>query len=516
MATPAVSVTVGTICGEPLNGKRDCLACLVRGGLDEPGEESAPALSSLGFGDFEIERREDGSFWELGHGAMGITYRALDKVLHRRIALKVIDVPAEAGGAHAARERFLREARAAAALRHPNAAGVFQFGASPEVDRCYYAMELVEGETLEALVRRDGPLKVELALEIALQVTRALIAAEIRSSQTSVALPVEQLVTRKVPAPVIKLLRRTLATDPAERPQSARALLSELELCRAAMEAAPRRRRRLLRVALGLGLLAICAGGLTSYLLHRHPAAPALPPEKSIAVLPFENLSKDRENAFFAAGIQDDVLTSLAQIHELKVISRTSVMTYKPGARNMHEIGQALNVANVLEGSVRRAGDRVVVNVHLVDTRTDQQLWANHYDNRLADSLGLQGELAKQIALALEAKLASEEKARLETKPTANPEAYVLYLKALAREAGVNQSAEDITAATQLYAQAIALDPKFALAYARLSIVESYLALKLSKTRALRAEARAAAEEALRLSPSLGGSPYGAWTLLVF
>ena len=134
------------------------------------------------FGDFEIARREDGSFWELGRGAMGVTYRADDKVLNRSVALKVIDVPEAmgAGDGQMARDRFLREARAAAAFRHPNVAGVFHFGASPGGDGCYYAMELVEGETLEALVRRDGPLKVQTALEIAIQVTRALVAAAAR------------------------------------------------------------------------------------------------------------------------------------------------------------------------------------------------------------------------------------------------------------------------------------------------------------------------------------------------
>jgi hypothetical protein len=157
MAPPAVSATFCSICGEPLNGQRDCLACLVRGGLDQPNDETVAPANSLVFGDFEIERRGDGSFWELGHGAMGVTYRATDTVLRRSVALKVIDLPAAAGGGQNARERFLREARAAAALRHPNVAGVFQFGAAPEFDRCYYAMELVEGETMEALVRREGP-----------------------------------------------------------------------------------------------------------------------------------------------------------------------------------------------------------------------------------------------------------------------------------------------------------------------------------------------------------------------
>src|SRR5438552_10514137 len=182
MATSRASgVTVCSICGEPLNAKGECLACLLRTGLDESVVETKPSASIV-FGDFEIMRREDGSFWELGHGAMGVTYLAMDKVLHRRVALKVIEVPAVSNrrDSQMVRDRFLREARAAAALRHPNVAGVFQFGALPDASHCYYAMELVEGETLEARVQRDGPFKAEPALEIAIQVTRALIAAAAR------------------------------------------------------------------------------------------------------------------------------------------------------------------------------------------------------------------------------------------------------------------------------------------------------------------------------------------------
>src|SRR6266404_8701313 len=177
METLSAAATVCSVCGERLNIKAQCLACLLRGGLDDPAEHCLPPPASLVFGNFEIARREDGSFWELGCGAMGVTYRATDKVLHRTVALKVIEVPAAAGDSRTVRERFLREARAAAALKHPNVAGVFQFGAPPDINRCFYAMELVEGETLEARVRRDGPLDVELALEIAIQVTRALLAA---------------------------------------------------------------------------------------------------------------------------------------------------------------------------------------------------------------------------------------------------------------------------------------------------------------------------------------------------
>ncbi|MGI8957357.1 MAG: protein kinase domain-containing protein [Chthoniobacterales bacterium] len=530
--------------------------------------------------------------WDLGHGAMGVTYRARDKVLQREVALKVIDMPTAPDDARTARERFLREARAAAVLRHPNVAGVFQFGAA---DRCYYAMELVVGETLEARVRREGPLAPGAALEVAIQVARALVAAashglvhrdlkpanimlvpnetcmareevkvidfglakvtgeaadamdlthgafvgtptfaspeqfagkaadarsdiyslgvtlwyalsgevpyrgktieEIRSSREEATLPVEELVARKVPAPLLRLLRRTLATDPGERPQSARALLGEMEACRAALS---RRRTATVLAILFAGVLS-----LASYLFWQNSDENP-PPEKSIAVLPFENLSKDETNAFFAAGIQDDVLTSLAKIHELRVISRTSVMSYeKPGARNMREIGRALGVENVLEGSVRREGDRVLLNVQLIDARRDRHLWAERYDRTGADAIGLQGELASEIAAALEAKLAPEEAALLVKKPTADPEAYALYLKGLGWERVVNPSDESRTAAEQLYAQAIALDPKFALARARLAIVETRLADGADGPNP-GANARQAAEDALRLSPSLG------------
>src|SRR4029453_2017083 len=172
----AIAVTICSVCGEPLNAKGQCVACLLRTGLDKSVVETkSPA--SLVFGDFEIARREDGSLWELGRGAFGVTYLAVDNVLRRKVALKVIDVPVAARTSHAVRERFLREARAAAALRHPNVAAVFQFGAASDGSRCFYAMELVEGETLETRVRRDGPLNAKLAVEIAIQITRALMAA---------------------------------------------------------------------------------------------------------------------------------------------------------------------------------------------------------------------------------------------------------------------------------------------------------------------------------------------------
>src|SRR5213083_2412753 len=182
MATSRASgVTVCSICGEPLNAKGACVACLLRTGLEKSSTFDTKSLAPLVFGDFEVARREDGSFWELGRGAFGVTYLAVDNVLRRRVALKVIDVPAAARGSHTMRERFLREARAAAALRHSNVAAIYQFGASPNGSRCFYAMELIQGETLETRVRRDGPLNPKLALEIAIQIASALMAAAAQS-----------------------------------------------------------------------------------------------------------------------------------------------------------------------------------------------------------------------------------------------------------------------------------------------------------------------------------------------
>ena len=217
-------------------------------------------------------------------------------------------------------------------------------------------------------------------------------------------------------------------------------------------------------------------------------------PEKSVAVLPFANLSADKENAFFTEGVQDDILTALAKFADLKVISRTSVASYVAGPhRNLREIGQELGVANILEGSVRRDGGKVRVTAQLIEMRTNTHLWAETYDRELADVFAIQSDIAQRIATALEAKLAPEEKARLDAKPTTNSEAYVLYVTA--------RGTEDQIEAEKIYMQAIALDPGFALAYAQASILNSGFSVD---DRARKARARALAEEALRLSPALG------------
>jgi TolB-like protein/Tfp pilus assembly protein PilF len=274
---------------------------------------------------------------------------------------------------------------------------------------------------------------------------------------------------------------------------------------------ARKHRNRRLGIA-ALALVVVLAAGTLWWWMKRAPSsatltasAPAIgAPAKSIAVLPLENLSDDKENAFFADGIQDDVLTSLAKIKDLKVISRTSVMGYRnKGARNLREIGKELGVASVLEGSVRRVGNRVLVNVQLIDTATDQHLWAERYDRTLTDSISLQGELATEIAGALRSTLTAEEKARVESKPTDNPDAYVAYLRGREAQLRPETSRDNFLSAESFYKQAIALDPKFVLARARLSLVQALIYEYFEPNNAARlAESRTNAEEALRLDPN--------------
>ena len=226
--------------------------------------------------------------------------------------------------------------------------------------------------------------------------------------------------------------------------------------------------------------------------------------EKSIAVLPFENFSAEKENAFLADGIQDDLLTNLAKIKDLKVISRTSVMKYRaPAARNIGEIGRSLGAANILEGSVRRLGDRIAVNVQLIDARTDHHIWAERYDRGIADSVGIQGQLATEIADALRATLTAEEKVRVEQKPTQSADAYVLYLRALPFEQSPDALLQDYKRAEQLYPDAIALDPNFALAHAHLASTCAEIFHFHEPLDSWKAKARREAETALRLQPNL-------------
>ncbi len=530
-------------CGAPLlglAGEEGCLNCLLSTGIEgEP--EDAQALPNEPvrrlYQHYEILTRLDGSPWELGRGAMGVTYKARDVNLDTPVALKVIN--ARFSSRPEARQRFLHEAQAAAQLRHPNVASVFHFGTidntSPAAEAtsgekshggdCFYAMELVDGESLEARLRRTGPLNVELALDIALQVARALAAAEKRglihrdlkpsnvmlaaktevypahdalgvSQQVSVKvidfglaklggderastttgrflgsraissperklagrvgrrsdiyslgaslwyslsgklpgvypadmpLPVDQLTGRRIPAPVIMLLRLMLAADPEDRPHSAVELTEALQGCLEAVRNARRssqRRARRWAVAACLSLAAALVGAL----IHFAPS-PA-PQDKSLAVLPFRNLSNDPVNTFFVEGVQDDILSRLVKIRDLKLINHVGASRFPADApRDLRAIGRTLGVRHLLEGSLRRAGDRVLLHVSLIDTRDGHEVWSEGYDRKLVDAINLQGELASKIADALDAKLSPRERGDVRANSTRNPDAYVLYLR---------------------------------------------------------------------------------------
>jgi len=601
------------------------MVCLFDAALDRDAEEEtevAFASTPDQFGAYTIERHVDSSVWELGRGAMGVTYRAIDKVLDRPVALKIINTNLGSRSAEA-RERFMREARAAGALRHPNVATVYQFGVREETGQFFYAMELVEGETLEERVRRLGPLDVLTTIDIALQVTAALAAAEerglvhrdlkpgnlmlvgagndvvvgtdrpavrptsqrdvptvkvidfgvakavaektnamalthggfvgtpafaspeqftnapvdvrsdiyslgatlwflltghilfggrtveeIRDARQSKPLPVEQLKAARIPRRFIALLMSMLAIEPAARPARAHELIAKLQTIRASIVD---RRKIGARVAVAAILVAL-ATIIAVRLFHLYPskAPPSAVSEKSIAVLPFENLSRDPDNAYFADGIQEEILTRLASIAGLKVISRTSTQQYPSKPRNLTEIAKQLGVANILEGSVQKAADQVRVNVQLINAQTDSHLWAETYDRKLTDIFGVESEVAKVVAESLQAKLTGSEQQALAAKPTNNPEAYDAYLRGLSCEArshvpSWSTSSELVWKAIGFYERAVQLDPNFAPAWARLSRMDGFFYFNPddpSTTAARRDAAKGALEHAQKLEPN--------------
>ncbi len=598
-------------CGRPLTQRGpngECLRCLVS--LTFLGDDELPQRPAargrltpgpLRYAHFEVETGADGFPIELGAGAMAITYRARDTVLNSLVALKVIDrkVAQNAG----ARSRFLREARAAANIRHPNVARVTYYG--EQDGECFYAMELVEGETLEARVRRDGPMPLAVALDVIEQAARALVAAEacgvvhrdikpsnvmlesdptgalrvklidygvakvmgpqtqsgaeqthagfigtpafaspeqfagagqlpvdtrsdiyslgitlwylltgrtpfigrtmeeIRERQAT-HLPLEQLKKLHLPGRVVALLKSMLAADPNHRPQSARELLLAVHSCNDRFNAEARRRRRkaiIMNAALMLATVAIAIGAWMYQRLR-----PFIPEERSIAVLPFENLSSDKENAYFAEGIQDEILTRLSKIANLKVISRTSTQHYQSAPKNLRDIAKQLGVAHIVEGSVQKSADTVRINVQLIKAASDSHVWSDTFDRKLTDILSVETEVAKTIADQLRAKITGVEQQVIAAKPTNNPQAYDAYLRGLAYTLKTAYTPENSLGAQKYVKEAVRLDPGFALGWALLSYVDAsgYLTQSLQPTVALREEAHAAAETAMRLQPNLG------------
>src|SRR5438270_8129763 len=265
-----------------------------------------------------------------------------------------------------------------------------------------------------------------------------------------------------------------------------------------AVSAAGGHRRRNIMMLVATGIIISATAGF--FLL---PHASARKIDKSIAVLPFENFSDEKENAYFADGIQDDILTNLSKIGDLKVISRTSVMSYRGHAPNVRDIGKALGVSTILEGSVRRSGNRVRVNVQLIDATTDEHLWANDYDRDLTDVFAIQTDLAQKIANELQAKLSPIEKAQIENKPTQNSEAYLAFIRAHDLWSSSYESLEKLKLGEAAYQRAIDLDPKFALACARYSQLESWFVHSFEGTPLRRQRARDLAQRALQLQPDL-------------
>jgi serine/threonine protein kinase len=312
-----------------------------------------------------------------------------------------------------------------------------------------------------------------------------------------------------------QIINKTLRKDREERYQNAKEMLEALKNLRHKLEFTAESERstktpswlRWTRSAAALALVLLVAAFALALPFYRHRnLTTSLPPEKSIAVLPFENLSKDEENAFFAGGVQDEILSDLAKIADLKVISRTSVMQYKTGAeRNVREIAKTLGVSHVVEGSVQRAGGRIRVSAQLIDARTDNHLWAEHYDRDFSDVFAIQTEIAQQIANQLQAKLSPEESAVIAERPTADLVAYAYYTKAKEMDMLTNWEGDEkkLNQKVELLEKATQRDPNFAIAYCALAKTQVDLGDVTEDHKKHLELAKKAAEAALRVRPDL-------------
>jgi serine/threonine protein kinase/Tfp pilus assembly protein PilF len=316
-----------------------------------------------------------------------------------------------------------------------------------------------------------------------------------------------------VPIKLEAIVRKTLRKDTDQRYQRAGELLADLRSFKSELETAGsvsagffvRQIKQYKRAVLLMLALAMLAAATFAYFFFFVASAPSSN-EKSIAVLPFENLSEEKSNAYFADGIQDEILTRLSKIADLKVISRTSTQRYKRTSQPPSEIAHQLGVANLLEGSVQKTNDQVRINVQLIRAANDSHLWAETFDRRLTDIFSVESEVAKAIADQLRAKLTRQEEQIITATPTENAEAYDAYLRGLAYSLKTGNSPANTLAAQKYLKEAVQLDPKFALSWALLSYVDAlgYLTLSLQPTVTLREETRQAAETALTLQPNLG------------
>src|SRR5256885_58889 len=293
----------------------------------------------------------------------------------------------------------------------------------------------------------------------------------------------------------------------SERPKRLTTPAQKTEFVPVARERAPSRKPVLI-IAASVAIAVLVIGSFLFW-QRQQPKSSALAsaiPEKSIAVMPFENLSEDKANAYFADGIQDEILTRLSKIADLKVISRTSTQHYKSAPENLPEIARVLGVAHILEGSVQKSGDAVRVNVQLIKAANDSHLWADTFDRKLTDIFLVESEVAKAIAEQLRAHLSGREEQVIAAKPTDNPGAYDAYLRGLAYSLKTANTPGNFLGAQKYLREAVRLDSKFALSWALLAYVEArgYITLNLQPTIALREEIRQGAETALTLQPNLG------------
>ena len=486
---------------------------------------------------------------ELGRGATATVYVADDVKHHRKVAIKVLrpELAAVLGPG-----RFLREVEIAARLNHPHILALHDSG---EADGfLFYVMPYVAGESLRQKLQREKQLPVEEALRITREVASALghahahnvihrdvkpenillhegeamvgdfgialavsVAADERLTESGIAVgtpaymsPEQAAGERELDArsdtySLACVLYEMLAGEPPYTGPTARTLIAKRMV-----DPVPAVRR--LRAAVPLGVEQALMTALAKAPADRFASAvafadaltaPARPRPPSVAVLPFLNLSADPENEYFADGITEDVIAHLSKIRALKVISRSSVMPFKQRTQSLKEIGASLEVATLLEGSVRRVGDRVRIVAQLIDAETQQHLWAETYDRQLTDIFAIQTDVALHIAAALKAELSRDEQARIRKDATSDLEAYQLYLQG--RHWFVRYTPEGMQRATEYFQQAIARDPGYALAYASLAMAYA----EMGETGALAPDvayphAREAVAHALGLDPALG------------
>jgi len=575
------------------------------------GKRADPfGLSGLTVSHFHVEE-------PLGAGGMGVVYRADDTRLGRAVALKFL-LP-QYGLDESAKQRFLQEAHAAAALDHPNLCTVHEVGETEE-GQLYLAMTLYVGETLTARLAREGPLGVQDALAIARQIADGLACAhaagivhrdlkpgnlillpdgtvkvldfglakvkglsltrsgvqlgtvaymapeqicgeavDVRADLWALGVVLYEMLTGRrpfegehdmavahaivnhqparpsalradLPPPVEDIVLRLLEKEPTRRYFAAGEVLRDLATAQPTIEA-PRAtshgllRRRAWRQSwrrrwprgvslsvIALGGVALAVGAGLTWRAYERATAGNVPLERSIAVLPFDNLSSAKENEFLAGGLQDAVITHLAKVADLRVVSRQSVRAYAGSSKPLRQIAEELGVATILQASVQKMGARARVTAQLIDAKSDRHLWANQYERADTDLFALQNEIALAIGDALRAQLTPGERDRLTRPPTRSAEAYTFYLQGREyqqRPPGTGTLAlalgePELRAAESLYRRALALDPRFALAHAQLALVQGDMIwFGYDRAPGRREQMRAEAETALSLQPEL-------------